>query len=261
MFDVHYHLIFGVDDGPKSMEASLELAEASLAEGVTHVVATPHSSHRYPYQRQLNEERLQELQAMMGERLTFGLGCDFQLSYDNLEAFEKEPTRFTINRTKYLLVEFPDFVNASIYNDVFFRIMTAGVIPILTHPERNPTLVEKPDPIVEWARIGCLVQVTAASLWGRFGRRAEALSRALLKGNHVHLIASDAHDVSHRPPAMGQAFQHLKTNFGQETAERLCIHNPRAVFYGEALPVQPEPAESIAERKSAYGAFLGRWFR
>jgi protein-tyrosine phosphatase len=261
MFDVHYHLIFGVDDGPKTLESSLELAQASLAEGVTHIVATPHASGNYPYQQEVNEERLQILKEHFGGALTLGLGCDFHLSYDNMEQFEKEPTRYTINRSNYLLVEFPDFVNARIHNDVFFRIMDAGVTPVITHPERNPSLVSDPAPLVDWVHMGCLVQVTAASLWGRFGKNAESLSRKLIEANYVHLIASDAHNVGGRPPAMGLGFEHLVKNYGQETAERLCIHNPRAMFYAESLPPQPEPSDSLSEKKPAYGGFLGRWFR
>jgi len=261
MFDVHYHLIFGVDDGPKTIESSIELAQTSIDEGVTHIVATPHASDRYSYQRQVSEERLKILQEYFGDALTLGLGCDFHLSYENLEEFEKEPTRFTINRSNYLLVELPDFVNVGVQNDVFFRILASGVTPIITHPERNPTLMGNPAPLVKWVHMGCLVQITAASLWGRFGKAAETLCRKLLEANYVHLIASDAHSLNGRPPAMRPGFEHLAKTYGQETAERLCLHNPQAVFYGSSLPPQPEPAASLDRKKSVYGAFLGRLFR
>ncbi|HET6170180.1 MAG TPA: CpsB/CapC family capsule biosynthesis tyrosine phosphatase [Terracidiphilus sp.] len=260
MFDVHYHLIFGVDDGPKTLESSLELAQASIAQGVTHIVATPHASARYPYQRQVNEDRLKILQDHFGDSITLGLGCDFHLSYDNLEEFEREPTGFTINRSKYLLVEFPDFVNIGVYNDVFFRIMAAGVIPIITHPERNPSLITNPTPLVDWVHMGCLLQITAASLWGHFGKSPQSLCRRLIQANYVHLIASDAHNLGGRPPAMARGFEHLAKTYGQETAERLCIDNPRAMFYGEPLSPQPEPSKSLNGGKFAYGGFLGRWF-
>jgi len=258
MFDVHYHLIFGVDDGPKTIESSIELAQTSIDEGVTHIVATPHASDHYPYLRQVNEERLQMLQEYFGDALTLGLGCDFHLSYENLEEFEKEPTRFTINRSNYLLVEFPDFVNMVVQSDVLFRIIAAGVTPIITHPERNPSLIGNSAPLVKWVHMGCLVQITAASLWGRFGRAADALCRKLLQANYVHLIASDAHSLAGRPPAMRPAFEHLVKTYGLETAERLCIHNPRAMFYGDSLPPQPEPEASLDRKKSVYGGFLGR---
>src|SRR5271165_2134472 len=261
MFDIHYHLIFGVDDGPKSLESSIELAEASIAEGVTHIVATPHASDRYPYQVEVNRERLEILGDKFAGKLTLGLGCDFHLSYDNLQEFEKDPKKYTVNGGKYLMVEFPDFVNADMFSNVFFRIMTTGVTPVITHPERNPTLAEKPSPLIEWVRIGCLLQVTAASLDGRFGRRAEALARHLVRGNYAHIVASDAHSVHSRPPAMRAAFELLKKDFGQETAERLCIHNPRTVFFGENMPPQPEPSGPLYEKKPVKRGLFGRFFR
>lgn len=261
MFDIHYHLIFGVDDGPKSLESSVQLAEASCAEGVTHIVATPHASDQYPFQAEVNRDRLHVLEKEFTGRLTLGLGCDFHLSYDNLREFESNPGKFTVNGGKYLMVEFPDFVNPDTFGDVFFRIMTAGVTPVITHPERNPSLVSRPSPLIEWVRIGCLLQVTAASLCGHFGHRAEALSRALVRGNYAHIIASDAHNLHSRPPAMKPAFDLLKNDFGQETAERLCIHNPRAVFLGETLPPQPEAGGPLYEKKPAKDGFFSRFFR
>ncbi len=249
MFDIHYHLIFGVDDGPKTIESSHELAEASIAEGVTHIVATPHASYKYPYQAEVNRERLAALNEHLGGRLTLGIGCDFHLSYDNLEELEKTPKKFTINGSDYLLVEFPDHVHASTYEDVFFRIMSLGITPIITHPERNPTLLESPSPIIDWVHRGCLVQVTAASLTGRFGSRSGTLTNLLLKGNYVHVVASDAHNTGSRAPAMKEAFDALKKNFGLATAERLCIHNPGAIFAGKPLPEQPEAIGPLYERR------------
>ena len=261
MFDIHYHLIFGVDDGPKTIEASLELAEASIAEGVTHIVATPHASYKYPYQEEVNRERLAALSQQLDGRLTLGLGCDFHLSYDNIEELDKNPKKFTINGSKYLLVEFPDYLNASTYGDVFFRIMSMGLTPVITHPERNPSLLESPSPIIDWVHSGCLVQVTASSLTGRFGSRSETLTRLLLKGNYVHIIASDAHNISSRAPAMREAFDTLKRGFGIETAQRLCVDNPKAIFFGEPMPEQPEAFGPLYERRPAKKkSFLARLF-
>jgi protein-tyrosine phosphatase len=260
MFDIHYHLIFGVDDGPKTIEASLELAEASIAEGVTHIVATPHASHRYPYQLEVNQERLAALRERLADRLTLGLGCDFHLSYDNLTQIEMEPRKFSINGTKYLLVEFPEYLNLGTINEVFFRIMSLGLIPIITHPERNTSLLQSPVPLEEWVHGGCLVQITAASLSGRFGNRSETLARRLLRSNFAHFIASDAHNVHGRPPAMQEAFEVLKKDYGLETAERLCIHNPRSAFFGENMPPQPEASVAIYEKKQQKRGFLRRLF-
>ena len=255
MFDVHYHMIFGVDDGPKTMEMSLALAEASLAEGVTHVVCTPHSSDAYPFRPEVNKERLELLNDRLGGRLTLGLGCDFHLTYDNIEDAFRNKSKYTINGGRYLLVEFPEFGISQFNSKVLFQFSATGIVPVITHPERNPELLAKPYRIVEWLRGGCLVQVTAGSVCGRFGKRAEAMSFDLIKNNWVHLIASDAHSMDWRPPAMGPANQILRDQFGEETADRLCITNPRAMFFDQPLPNNPEPTGVYYEGSPRRGLF------
>ena len=260
MFDIHYHLLFDVDDGPKTLEQSLALAEASIAEGVTHIVCTPHSNDKYAFRPDVNRERMHILNERLNGRLTLGQGCDFHLSYENVEKLYKDRSRFTINGKQYLLVEFPDFGIAANMAATFYTMTASGVVPIITHPERNPTLQKDPHRIAEWIRLGCLVQITAASLVGRFGKRAQAMSRDLLRKNWVHIIASDAHSVERRAPAMAEARETLRKDFGQRTADRLCIENPRAVFFGEMLAEQPEPLGVYATYKPAKLGFLSRLF-
>jgi len=111
-------------------------------------------------------------------------------------------------------------------------------------------------------RGGCLVQITAGSLTGRFGKKAEWMSHLLLKKNWVHFIASDAHSAVGRPPAMAQAYKVLKLRYGQETADRLCVHNPRAAFFGDKMPVQPKLVSLVGEfnpsKRSLLTRILGR---
>ncbi len=260
MFDIHYHLLYGVDDGPKTLEESLALAEASIAEGVTHVVCTPHSNDTYRFQPEVNRERLAALEERLDGRLTLGLGCDFHLSYDNIESLYKDRSCFTINGKQYLLVEFPDFGIATNMAATFYEMTAFGVVPIITHPERNPTLQQDPGRMSEWIRLGCLVQVTASSLLGRFGQRAQTVSRDLLRKNWVHIIASDAHSVERRAPALSKAHAALQSEFGQQTADRLCIENPKAIFLGEPLAEQPEPRGVFGDVQPAKKGFFSRFF-
>jgi protein-tyrosine phosphatase len=255
MYDIHYHMIFGVDDGPKTIEASLELAEASIIEGVTHVVCTPHSSDAYQFRPEVNSSRIQMLNQRLGGRITLGMGCDFHLTYDNIEDASKNKSKYTINGGRYLLVEFPEFGISRFSSDVLFQFSSSGLVPIITHPERNPELLATPSRMIEWLRIGCLIQVTAGSVIGRFGKRAQAMSLDLIKKNWVHFIASDAHSMEWRPPAMAPAFDFLKKRFGLETAERLCIHNPRAAFFNENLMPNPDPIGVYEDARPKRGFF------
>jgi protein-tyrosine phosphatase len=146
-----------------------------------------------------------------------------------------------------LLVEFPDFGIPQNISASFYEMAVAGMVPILTHPERNLTLMQQPEKLVPWLRMGCLVQVTAGSLVGRFGRGPQRIARELLDWGWVHIVATDAHNTSSRPPVMSKALEFLSEHYGAETAERLCVKNPGAVFDGEGLPEQPEPARAFEE--------------
>ena len=253
MFDIHYHLLFGLDDGPKTIEDSLKLGEASIAEGVTHIVCTPHANERFPFHPERNREKLALLNEHLGGRVTLGLGCDFHLSHENIEELKSNRTKYTINGTKYLLAELSDFGVPHSLSKTLDHLTRMGIVPIITHPERNPTLVADPSRIAEWIGFGCLIQITAGSLLGRFGKRAESMSHHLLKHGRVHFVASDAHSIDGRPPSMAPAHDVLKRRYGRETADRLCLHNPRAAFLGEALP---DAASNSQGGKSRKGGLL-----
>ncbi|AXC10405.1 Manganese-dependent protein-tyrosine phosphatase [Acidisarcina polymorpha] len=260
MIDIHHHLLYGLDDGPRDLETSCAMVDAAVANGFTHVVATPHANDRWAFTPEINRERLAEIEAYAAGRLTLGLGCDFHLSYDNIQDQFKNPAKYTINGLQYLLVEFPDYGIQPGIAETLYEFVASGVIPIITHPERNATLQAKPEMMAEWIRTGCIVQVTAGSLLGRFGPRAQALSHSLLRHNWVTLLASDAHNLSSRPPNLGDGHASLAKDYGQEIADRLCIHNPHAVFYGKTLPPQPDPLEFGDESEGRNKSLLSRIF-
>src|SRR6202012_2764090 len=108
--------------------------------------------------------------------LTLGTGCDFHLSYDNLADAKLTPRKYTINGGDYLLVELPDYGLPLNLTETFYEMQIAGITPILTHPERNLTLQNDPNRMIEWLRGGMLIQITAASILGKFGKSAEKAS-------------------------------------------------------------------------------------
>jgi protein-tyrosine phosphatase len=260
MIDIHHHMLFGLDDGPRDLEMSCAMVDLAVVNGITHIVCTPHANDRWAFTPEINRERLAEIEACAGSRITFGLGCDFHLTYDNIQDQFKNPSKYTINGLKYLLVEFPDFGIQPSIGETLYEFVASGVVPIVTHPERNATLQSKPEMIADWIRLGCVVQVTAGSLLGRFGPRAEAISHLLLRRNWVHFLASDAHNLTSRPPNLGDGHQALVKDYGPEVADRLCIHNPRAAFYGTALPPQPEPLAADEEPEAKGRGLISRIF-
>jgi protein-tyrosine phosphatase len=253
MIDIHHHLLFGLDDGSKDLETSVAMAEMAAADGITHIACTPHANFHYKFDPAANLEKLEQLRTRVGDKVTLGLGCDFHLSYENIDAALKNPTKYTINHKNYLLVEFADLAIPQQMIEVFYQLQLVGIQPIITHPERNLTIQKNPQRLNEWIERGCLVQVTAASVTGRFGRMAMSLALRLLGGNKVHFLATDAHNLQSRPPRMKEAFDMVAKHFGMPMAERLCITNPRAAFYGDELP-----AAHVSELESAANSHPSR---
>jgi protein-tyrosine phosphatase len=251
MVDVHCHILPGLDDGPESMEEAVAMAESAIAEGITHVVATPHSSTEFAFDYARVQQVRERLQAEVGDGLILATGCDFHLNPENLEALRNDAPRFCINQHNYLLVEFNEISIPPSMDQTLHELQLMGLRPVITHPERNAILRRQPERLAKWARLGCFVQVTAGSLTGTFGPRAQEDSLCWIARGLIHIVASDAHNTRRRPLKLQPAFDIVKEQFGEQKAQALFLDNPLAAFEGRELPYVPEIAasEEIPRRK------------
>jgi protein-tyrosine phosphatase len=247
--DIHSHILPEVDDGPKSWDVSVAMCRAAAADGITHQVATPHANDRYPYDREYLQGLVAHLQQLVGDEPKLSLGCDFHLSYENIQDALAHPTRYVIEGTRYLLVEFSNYSVPQQTTDSFLKLGDCGITVIITHPERNPILRESLQRVVEWAEQGCVIQMTGSALTGFWGERTRRAAQWLLERQAVHVLATDTHDMEKRVPILSTSRDAAAEICGAEVAEALVELNPRAIITNQPLPYFPRPV-ATSYRKS-----------
>ena len=251
MVDLHCHILPGLDDGPNAMEESLAMAETAMADGITHVAATPHSSERYLFDFAHVRALRDELQERVGDRLKIATGCDFHLNPENLTALRQSASPYCINQHDYLLLEFNEISIPPALDHTLHDLQLSGLRPIITHPERNAILRAHPERLRNWVRRGCFAQVTGGALTGVFGEVARQMAIDWIREGLIHFVASDAHNTRTRPLRLQPAYDVVLDEFGEEKARALLLDNPLAAFEGRDLPHAPEveDAAPLPKRK------------
>ena len=249
MFDIHSHILPEVDDGPKSWDVSVAMCRAAAADGITHMVASPHANDRYHYDRDYLQGLVHHLQGLVGDTPKILLGCDFHLSYENLQDAYAHPDRYVIAGTRYLLVEFSNYSVPQNTSESFLKLGDRGITPIITHPERNPILRDNVQRVVEWAEQGCVIQMTGSALTGFWGDRTRRAAHWLLEHQTVHVLATDAHDLEKRVPILSKSRDAAAEIVGHEVAEVLVEGNPGAILSGQPLQYFPRPSADTSYRK------------
>jgi protein-tyrosine phosphatase len=235
VIDIHCHLLPGIDDGPPTLEAALALANALVADGMLHVVCTPHifpgrfENRRSSIQDEFN--RFAKLVESAGIPLALSWAGEVRLTHEvvDLLAMGEIPFLGTSDGLKTMLLEMPDG-QVPLGADRFAqRLLQMGVRPVIVHPERNRGVMERPDKLRGFVEDGCLVQITAGSLVGQFGANAQRVATQLVDKGWVHAVASDAHNLAGRRPRMADAQAMLAQRWGAASARRLTVFAPAAL--------------------------------
>lgn len=239
MFDLHSHLLPGLDDGAADLGVSLAMARAYVDQGVACVACTPHILPGvYQNSGLAIRQAIASLQNRLDEAglaLRLTSGADNHIVQDFVRGV-KEGRLLTLADTSYVLVEPPHHVAPPRLEDLFFEISFAGYVPVLTHPERLSWIESKFDAIKGFADRGVWMQITSGSLTGRFGRRPRYWAERMLGEGLVHILATDAHNMSSRPPDLLQGRRAAERFVGAEEAEHLVVTRPRGVLMN-ILPV------------------------
>ncbi len=248
MIDLHSHVLPGLDDGAADVEEALAICRAAAADGIEVLAATPHvRAHDYPTTAEQMEEAYATLSAAADGILRLVPGGELDL--EELRRPVEELRRFALaGNPRYLLVETPYLGWPLDIGDRFFELRASGITPVLAHPERNADVQQQPQLLEPLVATGTLVQVTAGSVDGRLGRRAQACAEALLTRELVHLVASDGHAPSVRAIGMRAAADAIGD---AELAHWLTVDLPRAIVDDTRLPPRPE----VSRKKKRFGLF------
>ncbi len=255
MIDLHCHILPGVDDGAATMEDAVAMARVAVNDGITKMVATPHGAE-WLYTGTLDETtaRVQEVQAeldRLGIRLELLPGLEAYVAPD-LAASTRQAI-YTLNSSRYMLVEFP-LQSIPIYAEqVLFDLQLKQIVPIIAHPERNQAIAAKPEMLWPMVERGMLVQVTAGSLTGLFGAKTREVAELLLTKQVAHIIASDAHSATWRSPELSAAMARAAELIGQDAAEAMVGATPEAILHDE--PVEA-PVPLPMEQRRSWFSFL-----
>jgi protein-tyrosine phosphatase len=251
MIDIHCHILPGLDDGPKNLEQSLAMCRMAAADGIRTIVATPHfkpgSIQASSYDVYAKIAELKAALAREGIMVAVLPGADVAVTPE-LAAYLKAESYLTINGSKrYFLAELPHDTVPPGWDAFLLSFTTAGLIPILTHPERNPWFAKHAEALFEYVIRGGMVQITAACVTGSCGEYSREFSIRLLRHNLVHAIATDAHDCELRQPVLSAAYKATAEVIGEERAGALVKTIPQAIIEGrhislpEAIPFTAEP--------------------
>jgi protein-tyrosine phosphatase len=237
--DLHSHVLYGLDDGAKTFEDSIAMLRIAHACGTTDIVATPHANSRFAFTPATISERIAELAPQ--SPVTIHRGCDFHLHLSNIQDAVANPKKYTIDGGPYLLVELPAAAVFSGTERILATLIDAGMVPIVTHPERHRHLQSQPELMMPWIKLGCFVQVTAASVTGLFGSSAERCAHRLVEAGMAHFVSSDAHDSEIRTPDLREAYDELGRLWNEERIRPLFVDNPRTVIEGGRLEAEMPP--------------------
>lgn len=232
MIDLHCHLLPGIDDGPATMDESLELARYAVENGITHSIVTPHiHPGRWENEALSIRSAMDSFKRALSDQdipLTIGMSGELRVGLEALQmvAAHRVPFLGKWGSDYVILLEMPHSHIPTGIQQMIQWMLQRNIRPLIAHPERNKDILRKVEKVQPLVDLGCLFQVTAGSIAGRFGSTARARARQLLEMGVVTVLATDAHNVKRRPPSLQEGKDAAAVIVGQDIAQRLVFDNP-----------------------------------
>ena len=226
MIDIHTHLLFGVDDGPDTIEESIEMLHHAKAQGIDAMILTPHYRHgmfAYPNDKiKENFARLYEPAKKIG--IDLYLGTEHHVNSMMLEYIQTGRVR-TLANTQYVLAEYKHDTEYEYIVKTVRDLLRGGYIPIIAHVERYMCMHEDIDRIDHLRDLGAMIQVNANAILGMEGFKAKGFTKKLLKYGYVDFVASDSHDLKKRANNLGKCRDYLYKKYDERYVDKLIERN------------------------------------
>ena len=247
MIDLHCHILPAIDDGAVDLDTSLAMARMAVEDGIEITACTPHIMPGVYENRgeeiRLAIVRLQQVLDENGIALKLVTGADVHIAPDLVQGL-KNGRILSLNDSRYFLFEPPHHIAPPRLEQLAFDVMSAGYMPLITHPERLTWIESHYDVIKQMAHGGAWVQITAGAVTGRFGRRPKYWSERMLDEGLVHILATDAHNLRNRSPNLSHARQLVAERLGEQAATDMVLTRPRGVL-DNVVPSSLPPAVGV----------------
>lgn len=235
MYDIHCHLLSGIDDGPDNLKQALDLCRQASENGITRAVTTPHiHPGRWDNDKTTIGQALGVLQVALvqaGIALEVAAAAEVRVGVEVMPLVEQERIPFmgSWKGQRVLLVEMHHGYILPGTDNLLRWLLDHKITPMIAHPERNRDVIHKMDKIVPFIEMGCLIQITAGALTGHFGKGAALRAKQLLEMDAVTVMASDAHHCKRRPAQLNPGVEAASVIVGHKKAQSLVSHNPQSM--------------------------------
>jgi len=243
MIDCHCHMLPGLDDGPKSIDAALKMASVATNSGVSDILLTPHHNDGlYSNSREEIISRVEMFQGSLDQKgipLRVHPGSECHVVPELPDDLQNGIACTYADQHRAVLLELPKNILPIGAEQIIEQVEYLGLQPVIAHPERNSVLYREPERVQNWFERGWKFQLTNQSCSGEFGLGVQKVCYQWLKRGWVHFIASDAHRSDGRSPDMRKGVNQITDWFGEEVAVLLSRDNPGRLILGETIVDMP----------------------
>ncbi len=260
MIDLHSHILPGLDDGAEDWEESINMARSAANDGIQGMVCTPHwVIGVYENTRPIILQQVATFREKLRDHnisLKVYPGSELRLDPSLLQKIKQREILTLNDGGQYALIELPEVVMSEHLETFLWDMIAHGITPIIGHPERNSFVQSHPEKLSNWIEMGTMIQITASSLLGYFGRRTMEFTKMMLDHQLVHIMATDSHGMRTRSPQLSKAARMLEEIVGKVEAHKMTLETPKRIVSGKRVnldsPLPFQKQESLWKKLLAF---------